>query len=50
VRINKIKSDLDLMHKALPTLIERMESNLAQAKVFAAELEAVRVLLEAPQA
>jgi hypothetical protein len=50
VRINKIKSDLDLMHKALPTLIERMESNLAQAKVFAAEIEAVRALLEAPQA
>jgi len=50
VRINKIKSDLDLMRKALPTLIERMESNLAQAKVFAAELEAVRALLEAPQA
>lgn len=49
-RLNKIKSDLDQVHKALPTLIERMESNLAQAKVFAAELEAVRALLEAPQA
>lgn len=49
-KVRKIRAELHLAAAALPIAIKQREEELEQAKVFAAELEAVRALLEAPQA
>ncbi len=49
-KVKKIRAELHLAAAALPIAIKQREEELEQAKVFAAELEAVRALLEAPQA
>jgi hypothetical protein len=49
-KVRKIRAELHLAAVALPMAIKQREAELEEAKVFAAEIEAVRALLEAPQA